>query len=151
MTRNISHILIHIWYSTSVIIERKLTIRFLSGIFFQCHHPVFGEMDVKSGGKSYSTIEAAQNTRHTLPRVLHIIPYMLQSFAEYARNLISRKKRKIVRSIISFYLLSSCVQVSSWFFWCACFYGIKGRDHTRRSCGFVLSRLYTWEFFWCAI
>ena len=69
------------------------------------------------------------------------MPYMPQSFAEYARNLISWKKRKIVWSIISFHLLSSCVCKSLHDFLCACFYGIKGETIEWRSCGFVLSHV----------
>ena len=57
------------------------------------------------------------------------MPYMPQSFAEYARNLISWKKRKIVWSIISFHLLSFCVCKSLHDFFVCLLLRNQGRDH----------------------
>ena len=70
---------------------------------------------------------------YIIPWVFHIMPYMLQSFAEYARNLISRKKKKncwIHNFISPPKFLWMCKSLHD--FLCACFYGIKGRDHTMK-------------------
>ena len=79
---------------------------------------------------------------YIIPWVFHIMPYMLQSFAEYARNLISRKKRKIVRSIISFHLLSFCECASLFMIFCVlAFTGSRGETIQWRSFSFVLSHV----------
>ena len=85
------------------------------------------------------------NSKHNtyiIPWVFHIMPYMLQSFAEYARISYHEKRRKIVWSIISFHLLSFCECASLFMIFCVlAFTGSRGETIQWRSFSFVLSHV----------
>ena len=100
-------------------------------------------MDVKSGGKPYSTIEAAQNITHTL-----YLEYFISCriCCRVSRNMHAisyhEKRRKIVRSIISFHLLSFCECASLFMIFCVlAFTGSRGETIQWRSFSFVLSHV----------